>query len=211
MPGTQEECRPLVLGIGADMFGYDLKEELRDALEADPCVAELRDFGVFSDDDPRPYPEVGIAVAECVRAGQLDRAILICGTGIGMAVSANKVPGVRATVAYDPYSVERSVLSNDCQVLTLGGKVVTPDLARRIAKDWLRYRFDASSPSAAKIEIIRNYEHVAAQYEPSTLQPINSRASLPPLQPRANTNTPSKDHAQHVAERFTTFSERAVE
>jgi ribose 5-phosphate isomerase B len=145
------------------MFGYPLKEELRVALEADPFVRELRDFGVFSDEDLRPYPEVGFEVAERVRAGELDRAILICGTGIGMAISANKVPGVRATVAYDQYSVERSVLSNDCQVLTLGGKVVMPELARRIVKDWLRYRFDPSSPSAAKIEVIRKYEHTLAQ------------------------------------------------
>ena len=76
-----------------------------------------------------------------------------------MAISANKVPGVRATVAYDQYSVERSVLSNDCQVLTLGAKVVTPELACRIVRDWLRYRFDPTSSSAAKVELIGQYEH----------------------------------------------------
>ncbi len=160
MTDTQDRRRPLVVGIGADMFGYPLKEELRAALEADPYVRELHDFGVSSARDRRPYPTVGIAVAEHVRAGDLDRAILICGTGIGMAISANKVPGVRATVAYDQYSVERSVLSNDCQVLTLGAKVVTPELARRIVKDWLRYRFDPSSSSAAKVDLIRKYEHI---------------------------------------------------
>lgn len=160
MPGSQDDLRPLVVGIGADMFGYLLKEELRVALEADPCVSELRDFGVSSADDTRPYPDVGIAVAERVRVGELDRAILICGTGIGMAISANKVRGIRATVAYDQYSVERSVLSNNCQVLTLGGKVVTFEVARRIVKDWLRYRFDSSSPSAVKIELIRTYEQM---------------------------------------------------
>ena len=195
MPGTQDGCRPLVVGIGADMFGYTLKEELRDALEADPCVGELRDFGVFSDEDPRPYPAVGLEVAESVRAGELDRAILICGTGIGMAISANKVPGVRATVAYDQYSVERSVLSNDCQVLTLGGKVVMPELARRIVKDWLRYRFDSSSPSAAKLDLIRRYEHIVAQYASPGLQPINSPATVASPSQEANAGTPSNDRA----------------
>lgn len=165
MPGSKDRYRPLVVGIGSDMFGYPLKEELRLALEADPSVAELRDFGVPSADDSRPYPDVGLAVAERVQAGELDRAILICGTGIGMAISANKVHGVRAATAYDQYSVERSILSNDCQVLTLGAKVVTPEVARRIVKDWLRYRFDSSSSSAAKVELIRKYEHKVTQYE----------------------------------------------
>jgi ribose 5-phosphate isomerase B len=122
-------------------------------------VGEVRDFGVYSVDDPLPYPNIGLGVAERVRAGELDRAVLICGTGIGMAISANKVPGVRAAVAYDQYSVERSVLSNDCQVLCLGAEVITPRLARCIVRDWFGYHFDPSSPSAQKVDIIRQYEH----------------------------------------------------
>lgn len=147
-----------VVGIGSDGVGFELKEQVRAVLESDPRVRTLLDFGVHSVEDPAPYPAVGLAVAERVRAGELDRAILICGTGIGMAISANKVPGVRATVAYDHYSVERSVLSNDCQVLCLGSKVATPEQAARIVTAWLGYRFDPESASAAKIDVIRDYE-----------------------------------------------------
>jgi len=148
----------LVVGIGADQSGYALKEDIRTLLNGDPRVGEVCDFGVSTVEDPLPYPEIGLAVAERVGAGELDRAILICGTGIGMAISANKVKGVRATVAYDRYSVERSVLSNDCQVLCLGGLVIMPEVARRVVTDWLGYDFDPSSPSAAKIDLIRQYE-----------------------------------------------------
>ena len=70
------------------------------------------------------YPSVAIAAATKIAAGEADRAILICGTGIGVAIAANKVPGIRATVAHDSFSVERSILSNDCQILTMGERVI---------------------------------------------------------------------------------------
>ena len=93
-----------------------------------------------------------------ISAGEADRAILVCGTGIGVAIAANKVPGIRATVAHDSFSVERSILSNDCQVLTLGQRVIGLQLARRLAKEWLGYVFDPSSPSNAKVAEIIEYE-----------------------------------------------------
>lgn len=89
---------------------------------------------------------------------QADRALLICGTGLGVAISANKVPGIRAVTADDAYSVERSVLSNDAQVLCMGQRVVGPELARKLAKDWLTYRFDPKSASADKVKEIEEYE-----------------------------------------------------
>jgi ribose 5-phosphate isomerase B len=95
-----------------------------------------------------------------VAKGDADRALLICGTGIGMAISANKVPGVRATTAHDIYSLERSVLSNNCQVLALGGRVIAPELAWSLVDRWLDLNFDDKSPSAAKVQIINNYEAV---------------------------------------------------
>ncbi len=93
-----------------------------------------------------------------MRTGDADRALLICGTGIGMALSANKVPGIRATAAHDSFSVERSVLSNDCQVLTLGQRVIGIELARRLVREWLGYAFDEHSASAAKVKLISEYE-----------------------------------------------------
>ncbi len=75
-----------------------------------------------------------------------------------MAISANKVAGIRATVAHDSYSVERSVLSNDCQILTLGARVIGPELAAKLVREWLRYEFDPGSASAEKVAVISDYE-----------------------------------------------------
>ena len=90
--------------------------------------------------------------------GEADRAILICGTGLGVAISANKVAGIRAVTAHDSFSVERSILSNDAQVLCMGQRVVGVEVARRMAKEWLGYEFDRSSASAAKVQAICEYD-----------------------------------------------------
>jgi ribose 5-phosphate isomerase B len=146
-----------VVAIGADNAGADMKNALKEQLEADPRV-EVIDLGVPDASDDRAYPHVGIDVAQAVARGDARRGLLVCGTGIGMAISANKVPGVRATVAHDSYSVERSVLSNDCQVLTLGARVVGLELAKRLVDEWLGYEFDQNSPSAAKVAVITEFE-----------------------------------------------------
>lgn len=93
-----------------------------------------------------------------VANGEADRAILICGTGLGVSIAANKVHGIRSVTAHDSFSVERSVLSNDAQVLCMGQRVVGIELARRLVKEWLGYRFDPKSASAEKVEIISMYE-----------------------------------------------------
>jgi len=94
-----------------------------------------------------------------VASGKADRALLICGTGLGVAISANKVKGIRAVTAHDSFSVERAVLSNDAQVLCMGERVVGVELARRLAKEWLGYVFDTTSASAAKVDAITEYEN----------------------------------------------------
>ncbi len=146
-----------VLAIGADNAGADLKNYLKQRLEQDPRV-EVRDFGVPDATDATAYPHVGLDVAKAVARGEARRGLLVCGTGIGMAISANKVPGIRATVAHDSYSVERSVLSNNCQVLTLGARVIGPVLALKLVREWLSYEFDESSASAEKVAVISGYE-----------------------------------------------------
>jgi ribose 5-phosphate isomerase B len=144
--------------VGADEAGFPLKETLLEKLRQDARVESVVDKGVSSSQDSTPYPNVGLDVAEMVAKGDADRALLICGTGIGMAISANKVPGVRATTAHDIYSLERSVLSNNCQVLALGGRVIAPELAWSLVDRWLDLNFDDKSPSAAKVQIINDYE-----------------------------------------------------
>lgn len=144
--------------VGSDDAGYQYKEVLKADLENDPRVTEIIDVGVDADGHT-PYPTVAITAAEKVRNGDADRALLVCGTGLGVAIAANKVPGVRAVTAHDSFSVERSVLSNNAQVLTFGQRVVGLELARRLAREWLGYEFDESSPSAEKVAVLNDYEH----------------------------------------------------
>jgi ribose 5-phosphate isomerase B len=143
--------------IGSDDAGFDYKEILKKDLAANAGVASLVDVGVDADGHTA-YPRVAIAAAELVASGEADRALLICGTGLGVAIAANKVAGIRAVTAHDSYSVERGVLSNDAQVLTMGQRVVGIELARRLVREWLTYRFDPTSASAEKVAVIGEYE-----------------------------------------------------
>ena len=150
--------KKLRIVIGGDDAGFDYKEALRRDLEADDRVESVVDVGV-SKTENTDYPHVAVEAARKVASGEADRALLICGTGLGVAISANKVPGIRAVTAHDSYSVERSVLSNNAQVLCMGQRVVGLELARRLAKEWIGYVFDPASASAAKVEAITGYEN----------------------------------------------------
>ncbi|QGF23140.1 ribose-5-phosphate isomerase [Raineyella fluvialis] len=143
--------------VGADDAGYDYKERIKADLEKDERVAEVIDVGVDSE-QLTDYPHIAVDAARKIAEGEADRGLLICGTGLGMAISANKVHGVRAVTAHDSYSVERSVLSNNAQVLCMGQRVVGIELARRLAKEWLGYTFDEGSPSATKVAAINSYD-----------------------------------------------------
>jgi ribose 5-phosphate isomerase B len=143
--------------IGSDDAGYDYKEILKGDLLGDSAVEQVVDVGVGAD-DATPYANVAIAAAEMVANGDADRALLICGTGLGVAIAANKVPGVRAVTAHDSYSVERGVLSNNAQVLALGQRVVGIEVARRLVREWLGYNFDPTSASAGKVQVISDYD-----------------------------------------------------
>jgi ribose 5-phosphate isomerase B len=149
--------KKLRIVIGSDEAGFEYKEILKKDLEKNPNVAAVIDVGVDGDGHTA-YPRIAIAAAELVAAGKSDRALLVCGTGLGVAISANKVPGIRAVTAHDSYSVERGVLSNNAQVLCFGQRVVGIELARRLAKEWLTYEFDETSASAEKVAVIGKYE-----------------------------------------------------
>ena len=143
--------------IGNDEAGVEYKNALKALLEADPRVASVLDIGV-GPDDSTAYPHLAVNAARKVADGEADRALLICGTGLGVAIAANKVPGIRAVTAHDSYSVERSVLSNNAQVLTMGQRVIGLELAKKLVGEWLSHRFDESSSSAAKVDAIGSYE-----------------------------------------------------
>jgi ribose 5-phosphate isomerase B len=143
--------------VGSDDAGFDYKEVIKADLAKDPRVASVVDVGVDADGHTA-YPHVAVDAARLVANGEADRAILICGTGLGVAIAANKVPGIRAVTAHDSFSVERSILSNDAQVLCMGQRVVGVEVARRMAKEWLGHTFDRTSASAEKVNAICAYD-----------------------------------------------------
>jgi ribose 5-phosphate isomerase B len=153
--------------VGCDDAGLQYKDILKADLENDPRVAEVVDVGVHASENTA-YPHVAVNAARKIADGEADRALLVCGTGLGVAISANKVPGIRAVTAHDSFSVERSVLSNDAQVLCMGQRVVGIELARRLAREWLDYHFDTTSSSAAKVDAIRGYETPVGQADDVT-------------------------------------------
>jgi ribose 5-phosphate isomerase B len=153
--------------VGSDDAGLQYKDLLKADLQADDRVAEVTDVGVGTDENTA-YPHIAVAAARLVAEGQADRALLVCGTGLGVAISANKVPGIRAVTAHDSFSVERSVLSNNAQVLCFGQRVIGLELARRLAREWLNYDFDPQSASADKVEAICGYESPPADDDKSS-------------------------------------------
>lgn len=153
------------IAIGSDDAGLDYKRVLASDLDAMDDVAEVIDVGVAENEDT-DYPHIAVEAAQLVADGRADRALLFCGTGLGVAISANKVPGVRAVTAHDSYSVERAVLSNDAQVLCIGQRVIGLELARRLVKEWLSYEFDPDSASAEKVAAITEYEQDTSSEAP---------------------------------------------
>lgn len=103
------------------------------------------------------YPDIAVKTCEKVADGTCDRGILVCGTGIGMAMTANKVPGIRAAVCHDPYSTERSILSNNGNVMCMGARVIAPQLALTLLDIWMGLEFQ-DGPSTEKVERIVYYE-----------------------------------------------------
>ena len=141
--------------MGSDHYGYSLKEDLKAYLEE--LGHEPVDLGCFGAAEPVDYPDVAVEVAEKIARGEYARGILICGTGIGMAIVANKIPGVRAACCHDTYSAERARKSNDAQILTMGAQVVGPALGRQLLDHWLAAEF-AGGRSTAKVDKIKKLD-----------------------------------------------------
>lgn len=137
--------------IGADHLGMPLKDILRDYLKE--LGYEVVDIGVNSD-KPVNYPDIAVELSERVQAGEFTRGILVCGTGIGMAITANKIPGVRAAVIHDAYSAERARASNDAQIATFGALVIGESAAKKNLDVWLASEFTVGSKSQPKVDLI---------------------------------------------------------
>jgi len=148
----------MAIAIGCDEAAYDLKETLKKQMQA--LGHEVVDYGTH-EGKPVLYPDIAFAVAEDIASGKHQRGVLLCGTGIGMAISANKVPGVRAAQAHDTYSAERARKSNDAQIITMGARVVGPELAKSILAAWLASEYEGGR-SAPKVDRIVEYERKQA-------------------------------------------------
>lgn len=155
---TAGDKTPLRVVVGSDNAGHAYKTALKETLKKHRGVTEVMDVGVVDADDGTAYPHLAVDACKLIKSGQADRALLICGTGLGVAISANKVEGIRAVTAHDPYSVERSVLSNNAQVLCFGQRVIGLELAKKLVDEWVELRFDESSSSAEKVAHIAKYE-----------------------------------------------------
>jgi len=129
----------MIIAISSDHGGYDLKEEIKKHLKEKGY--ELKDFGTCDKACSVDYPDYGLAVAQAVANGECDRGIIICGTGIGISISANKVPGIRAALCNDTFSARMSREHNDANVLALGARVIGTGLALEIVDTWFKAEF----------------------------------------------------------------------
>lgn len=147
----------LRVALGGDEAAYELKKILLGHV-AD-LGHQVHDFGTY-DAEPVLYADVAVRVARAVASGEFERGILVCGTGIGVAISANKVQGIRAAQAHDTYSAAKARSSNDAQILALGARVVGHELAKSIVTVFLSTEFHGGA-SAEKVARITDYEKQA--------------------------------------------------
>ncbi|ALA53439.1 ribose 5-phosphate isomerase B [Shouchella clausii] len=149
------------IAIGSDHNAFELKEELKTYMIDEGY--DVVDYGCHSC-EAVDYPDVSFRVGNDIMKGEIDRGILICGTGIGVAIAAGKVPGIRAALCHDTYSAERAQLSNNAQILTMGAKVIGPEAAKKVLNAYLGASF-AGGPSARKIQQIAEQEQAYLEQE----------------------------------------------
>jgi len=140
------------IAVGCDPNASALKDIIKDQISE--MGYEWEDYG--SDDSI--YANVSIAVAEAVASGKHDRGILVCGTGIGVSIAANKVKGARAALCSDVYSTERSIKSNNANIMTMGSQVTGPELAKALVKVWLEAQWETGTRSEPKVNRIDEYD-----------------------------------------------------
>jgi ribose 5-phosphate isomerase B len=142
------------IGIGSDHNAFQMKEEVKSYIAS--LGHEVVDYGCYSE-DAIDYPGVAFNVATGIQTNKVERGILFCGTGIGMSIAANKVPGIRSAQCHDVFSAERAQLSNNAQIMTIGAKVIGAELAKKVVESYLNVSFQGGN-SARKIDQIMNKE-----------------------------------------------------
>lgn len=143
------------IAVAGDSAGEGLAKILTDYLKDSHDVSDISRTEAGAD---AFYADISDRVANAVLAGTYDRAILVCGTGIGVCISANKVPGIRAALTHDTYSAERAALSNNAQIITMGARVIGSELAKAIADAFLAQVFDQNGRSASNVQAINDVD-----------------------------------------------------
>lgn len=144
----------MTIAIGSDHAGFELKQEIISLLHN--LQIECVDYGTEGSESV-DYPDYGEKVSEVISAGKIERGILICGTGIGMSIVANKFPGIRASLCNDLFTAKMSRLHNDANILVIGGRIVGKDLAKEIVKTWISMPFEGER-HCARLDKIKKIE-----------------------------------------------------
>ena len=142
--------------IGADHAGYQMKEFLKRELES--LGHEIEDVGTSEPGQPDDYPDFAAAVGAVVQAGRAERGVLVCGSGVGASVAANKLPGVRAGLCHDTYSARQGVEHDDINVLVLGSRVIGVELARELVRSYLMSSFSGEERHVRRVEKVKALE-----------------------------------------------------
>lgn len=143
------------IAIGSDNAAFELKKILIKHMTE--LGHEVKDFGIDSPEDATNYPEIGERVALAVKEQGFERGVLVCGTGIGMCIVGNKIPGICAALCHDTFSAERAIKSNNAQIITMGARVIGPELAKKIVTTWLESVF-TPGPSSPKIQMVADLD-----------------------------------------------------
>ncbi|HEY7210396.1 MAG TPA: ribose 5-phosphate isomerase B [Bryobacteraceae bacterium] len=145
------------ISIGADHAGYEMKRELIEFVEK--LGHTVHDVGTFEPGKPDDYPDYATLVAEDIRAGKADRGILVCGSGVGVSVAANKYKGIRAGLCHDHYSAHQGVEHDDMNVLVLGSRIIGPMLAQDVAEAFLAAKFSNEERHLRRLNKVKGIEH----------------------------------------------------
>ena len=144
------------VAIGADHGGFALKNIIAPFLESKGF--EVLDFGAYGPEASDDYPDFSKTVAEAILQGKAERGILVCGSGVGASVAANKFPGIRSAVCHDTYSAHQGVEDDDMNVLSLGERVIGPELAKEIVLRFLSARFSGAERHVRRLEKVKGME-----------------------------------------------------
>ena len=144
------------IAIGADHTGYDMKKDLIEFVEQQGHT--VHDVGTFEPDKPDDYPDYAVLVAEAIRSGKAERGILVCGSGVGVSVAANKFKGIRAGLCHDHYSAHQGVEHDDMNVLVLGARIIGPMMARDSTEAFLNAKFSGEERHVRRLNKVKNIE-----------------------------------------------------